>query len=98
MCLPTAQVLVEPDVQRCMSDSDCSSQAGAVCVSPYTPSIAGQIVRIYTKHPPWMGGAENAFVFEGELVDIWESGKYSNMIESARVHLLKLLENKKQSK
>lgn len=59
-----------------MSDSDCS-ESNAVCVSPYTPSTAGQIVRIYTKQPSWTGGSEKAFVFEGELVDIWESGKYS---------------------
>lgn len=44
------------------------------CVTPYTPSVAGQVVRIYARFPSWMDGQEKVFIFEGELVDIWESG------------------------
>jgi S2P endopeptidase len=51
------------------------------CVTPYTPSVAGQVVRIYARFPSWIDigekNNEKVFVFEGELVDIWESGKYS---------------------
>lgn len=43
---------------------------------PYTPSSAGQVVRISAQYPSWIeNGAEKIFIFEGELVDIWESGK-----------------------
>jgi S2P endopeptidase len=48
------------------------------CVTPYTPSVTGQVVRIYARFPNWINnGEEKVFVFEGELVDIWESGKVS---------------------
>lgn len=46
---------------------------------PYTPTTMGQVVRIYTRFPVWLPEGdeynEKVFVFEGELVDIWESGK-----------------------
>jgi S2P endopeptidase len=48
------------------------------CVTPYTPSQSGQVVRVYARMPDWMDLGEDqdkVFVFEGELVDIWESGK-----------------------
>jgi S2P endopeptidase len=49
-----------------------------MCVVPYTPIATGQVVRIYVRYPSWIGNddeREQVFVFEGELVDIWESGK-----------------------
>lgn len=44
---------------------------------PYIPSEAGQIVRLHVRMPPWYPVLEEdkMFIFEGELVDIWESGK-----------------------
>lgn len=45
------------------------------CVTPYTPSVAGQMVRIYARFPSWIKQEDQVFIFEGELVDIWESGK-----------------------
>ena len=70
------QVMISQDSQRCVQDSECSTNEQ--CVTPYTPSAAGQIVRMYTKAPAWKSNepdADKVFVFEGELVDIWESGK-----------------------
>ncbi|KAI8374823.1 hypothetical protein BD560DRAFT_327402 [Blakeslea trispora] len=78
ICLPTLQVLSSTHPERCLDLSDCSQ--GMSCVVPYTPSITGQVVRIYARFPSWLDVSEEknekVFVFEGELVDIWESGKY----------------------
>ncbi|KAI9490393.1 hypothetical protein BDB00DRAFT_837673 [Zychaea mexicana] len=75
-CLPLTQVLISRDSQRCVKNSECA--ATEQCVTPYTPSVAGQIVRVYTKAPAWNNHGQDSdkvFVFEGELVDIWESVK-----------------------
>ncbi|KAI9261401.1 hypothetical protein BDA99DRAFT_511279 [Phascolomyces articulosus] len=75
-CLPMTDVMISQASQRCMKDLECST--GEHCVTPYTPSAAGQIVRVYTKAPAWKSnepGSDKVFVFEGELVDIWESVK-----------------------
>ncbi|CDS10102.1 hypothetical protein LRAMOSA02779 [Lichtheimia ramosa] len=73
LCLPTTQVLVSQDAKRCSSDADC--QVTDQCVTPYTPSTRGQFVRVYIKSSPSDVENTGAFVFEGELVDIWESVK-----------------------
>lgn len=80
ICLPTLKVLAsqeESDVGRCKKAEDCGRQED-MCVVPYTPIATGQVVRIYVRYPSWIGNddeREQVFVFEGELVDIWESGK-----------------------
>ncbi|CAO3586227.1 unnamed protein product [Absidia cylindrospora] len=76
-CLPTIQVLGPRHPERCDNDSECSGQ-GMKCVTPYTPSPSSQVVRVYARMPDWMNLSEDqdkVFVFEGELVDIWESVK-----------------------
>ena len=77
MCLPTLNILASTQRSRCYKSSDCGATAD--CVTPYTPSMRGQIVRIYARFPSWIKteeeNNEKIFVFEGELVDIWESGK-----------------------
>ncbi|CEP08682.1 hypothetical protein [Parasitella parasitica] len=83
ICLPTIPVIASTNPERCYKSSDCSSSSGTEmsCVIPYTPSVTGQVVRIYARFPSWIktGNANNekVFVFEGELVDIWESGNKS---------------------
>lgn len=79
MCLPTLEVLASVNPNRCYKSSDCIGDTTTMdCVTPYTPSVAGQVVRIYARFPSWINqGEEKVFVFEGELVDIWESGKVS---------------------
>jgi S2P endopeptidase len=76
--LPSLQVLASTNPERCYKSTDCAD-SNLHCVVPYTPSIAGQVVRIYAHFPTWVDiGEENnekVFVFEGELVDVWESGK-----------------------
>ncbi|KAI7860358.1 hypothetical protein BDC45DRAFT_454702 [Circinella umbellata] len=75
-CLPMTQVMISRESKRCIQDSECSFNE--YCVTPYTPSSAGQIVRMYTKAPAWKKNemeSDKVFVFEGELVDIWESVK-----------------------
>lgn len=82
VCLPTIPVIASTNPERCYTSSDCSSSSGMdmSCVIPYTPSVTGQVVRIYAQFPSWIKteneNNEKVFVFEGELVDIWESGKY----------------------
>ncbi|KAI8372667.1 hypothetical protein EDC96DRAFT_438569 [Choanephora cucurbitarum] len=71
ICLPTLQVLSSTHPDRCSARSDCAY--GMTCVVPYTPSITGQVVRIYARFPSWLDTDEKVFVFEGELVDIWET-------------------------
>lgn len=65
--------------ERCESDSECSNE-GMKCVIPYSPSIRGQIVRVYARMPYWKmttdDDQDKVFVFAGEIIDIWESGKY----------------------
>ncbi|ORY91217.1 hypothetical protein BCR43DRAFT_498714 [Syncephalastrum racemosum] len=75
-CFTTTDILLAPERQRCNRDTDCL-QTGQRCVMPYTPSEAGQIVRLHVRMPPWYPASEKdkMFVFEGELVDIWESVK-----------------------
>ncbi|KAI8343477.1 hypothetical protein BC941DRAFT_388608 [Chlamydoabsidia padenii] len=76
-CLPTIQVLGPRHPERCENDGECSGK-GMRCVTPYTPSQSGQVVRVYARMPDWMDLGEDqdkVFVFEGELVDIWESVK-----------------------
>ncbi|KAI9310616.1 hypothetical protein BX666DRAFT_1869476 [Dichotomocladium elegans] len=72
-CLPTTQVLMSKEAARCSSDSDCPTSLR--CVTPFTPSTRGQFVRVYTKISPEDEQDARDFVFEGELVDIWESVK-----------------------
>ncbi|KAF7721831.1 hypothetical protein EC973_004094 [Apophysomyces ossiformis] len=76
-CLATLEVLATPDAKRCTLDSECGTMR---CVTPYTPAIEGQMVRIYATLPPWQGvdnERDKVFLFEGELIDIWESVKVS---------------------
>ncbi|CAO3613921.1 unnamed protein product [Cunninghamella blakesleeana] len=78
-CLSTIQVLGARHPERCESDSECSNE-GMKCVTPYSPSIRGQIVRVYARMPYWKitsdDDQDKVFVFAGEIIDIWESGKY----------------------
>ncbi|KAI9304825.1 hypothetical protein BJ944DRAFT_162883 [Cunninghamella echinulata] len=77
-CLSTIQVLGTRHPERCESDSECSGE-GMECVTPYSPSLRGQVVRVYARMPYWKMTSEDdqdkVFVFEGELIDIWESVK-----------------------
>ncbi|KAI8093423.1 uncharacterized protein BX664DRAFT_259342 [Halteromyces radiatus] len=76
-CLPTIQVLGPRHPERCENDDECSGQ-NMRCVTPYTPSQSGQVVRVYARMPDWTDQSDDqdkVFVFEGELVDIWESVK-----------------------
>ncbi|KAG0177923.1 hypothetical protein DFQ28_005282 [Apophysomyces sp. BC1034] len=69
----TIDVLASPDAKRCTTDDECG---GVRCVTPYTPALEGQMVRIYANMPKWHSAGDErdkVFVFEGELVDIWES-------------------------
>lgn len=72
------QVLSSTNPERCYKSSDCTG-VNTECIVPYTPTTMGQVVRIYTRFPVWLPEGdeynEKVFVFEGELVDIWESGK-----------------------
>ncbi|KAG0168978.1 hypothetical protein DFQ30_004081 [Apophysomyces sp. BC1015] len=73
----TIDVLASPDAKRCTTDDECG---GVRCVTPYTPALEGQMVRIYANMPKWHSAGDErdkVFVFEGELVDIWESVKVS---------------------
>ncbi|KAI8384788.1 uncharacterized protein BYT42DRAFT_493632 [Radiomyces spectabilis] len=83
-CLPTIQVLASPGVRRCESDTDCQNESGKRCVTPYTPSVKGQLVRVYARLPEWekteADQQDKVFVFEGELVDIWESVKVGILV------------------
>ncbi|KAI8098207.1 uncharacterized protein B0P05DRAFT_460800 [Gilbertella persicaria] len=98
-CLPTLSVLSSTNTERCNMNLDCSGDMN--CVVPYTPSATGQVVRIYARFPSWIDiGEENnekIFIFEGELVDIWESVKVSLLIPrywilpSSLPHVLELL-------
>ncbi|KAI8875335.1 peptidase M50 [Backusella circina FSU 941] len=102
ICLPTLKVLTlqeEWDVGRCKRTEDCHRQED-MCVVPYTPMATGQVVRIYVRYPSWIGNEderEQVFVFEGELVDIWESVKVSILtprywfLPSSLPHILELL-------
>ncbi|CAO3679861.1 unnamed protein product [Rhizopus microsporus] len=76
-CLSTLPILASKDIPRCKEASDCHGPEMS-CVIPYTPSAAGQVVRIYAQIPSWVESEEadrrRIFIFEGELVDIWESG------------------------
>ncbi|OAD08868.1 hypothetical protein MUCCIDRAFT_76257 [Mucor lusitanicus CBS 277.49] len=102
VCLPTLPVIASTNPQRCYKASDCSSSSGLEmsCVTPYTPSVTGQVVRIYARFPSWIKteneGNEKVFVFEGELVDIWESVKVSLLtprfwfLPSSLPHILEL--------
>ncbi|KAI8070679.1 hypothetical protein BC940DRAFT_331517 [Gongronella butleri] len=75
-CLSTIQVLGARHPERCERDDECS-QPNMKCVTPYTPSASGQVVRVYARMPDWWtnGDRDKVFIFEGELVDIWESVK-----------------------
>ncbi|ORX54473.1 hypothetical protein DM01DRAFT_1335618 [Hesseltinella vesiculosa] len=75
-CLSTIQVLGARHPERCEHDHECS-QPTMKCVTPFTPSPSGQVVRIYARMPDWwsQGDRDKVFIFEGELVDIWESIK-----------------------
>ncbi|KAG0810738.1 hypothetical protein G6F26_001535 [Rhizopus arrhizus] len=79
-CLPTLSVLATKNIPRCYRASDCNG-SDSTCVIPFAPSIAGQVVRIHAQFPSWITNEEvdnkKIFVFEGELVDIWESVKVS---------------------
>ena len=69
-------MLISHESQRCGASAECPESEQ--CVTPYTPSTAGQIVRMYTRTPSWISHGQEVdkvFVFEGELVDIWESGE-----------------------
>lgn len=71
-------MLASTNPERCHKSTDCADN-NSDCVVPYTPSVAGQVVRIYARFPDWVDIGEDdnekVFVFEGELVDVWESGK-----------------------
>ncbi|GAA5797146.1 hypothetical protein HPULCUR_002525 [Helicostylum pulchrum] len=96
VCLPTLQVLSSTHPDRCYNPSDCPS-SDMRCVTPYTPSVAGQVVRIYARFPSWIKQEDQVFIFEGELVDIWESVKVSLLsprfwiLPSALPHILELV-------
>lgn len=53
-------------------------------MTPYTPEAKAQTVRIYRRPPSWETSPaflpDKPFVFVGELVDIWESGKLELML------------------
>ncbi|CAG8805722.1 15254_t:CDS:2, partial [Gigaspora margarita] len=73
-CLPTVPILVNIDVQRCLSDADCSS-ASPICVLPYTPKGYPKPLRIYFKDAPWVqenDDQEKLVLYLGELADVWE--------------------------
>ncbi|KAI9478389.1 MAG: hypothetical protein EXX96DRAFT_483810 [Benjaminiella poitrasii] len=95
MCLPSLQVLASVNPERCYTDKDCENDMS--CVTPYTPSVAGQVVRIYARFPSWTKETEKVFVFEGELIDIWESVKVSILVPrfwilpTSLPHILELL-------
>ncbi|KAI9252680.1 hypothetical protein BY458DRAFT_355365 [Sporodiniella umbellata] len=75
-CLLTLAILGNKNSRRCYRSTDCNHDES--CVTAYMPSSAGQVVRITAQYPGWIeGGTEKTFVFEGELVDIWESVKVS---------------------
>ncbi|KAG1474066.1 hypothetical protein G6F56_000576 [Rhizopus delemar] len=95
-CLPTLPVLATKNRPRCYKASDCNGDEK--CVIPYTPSSAGQVVRISAQYPSWIeNGAEKIFIFEGELVDIWESVKVSLLrprfwiLPTSLPHILELI-------
>ncbi|KAI9357862.1 hypothetical protein BD770DRAFT_321836 [Pilaira anomala] len=96
ICLPTLQVLASTHPDRCYNPSDCLDP-DMLCVTPYTPSVAGQMVRIYARFPSWIKQEDQVFIFEGELVDIWESVKVSLLtprfwiLPSALPHILELI-------
>lgn len=75
-CLATAQTMVSADAVQCLSDADCPGGENSKCVMPYTPSLAGQVVRIHVRLPKWSQQPDlnKVFVFEGDPADIWESG------------------------
>ncbi|KAI7865486.1 hypothetical protein BDF14DRAFT_1875560 [Spinellus fusiger] len=97
LCLPALSVLASRSGQRCTSDNVCLHQ----CITPYTPSTEGQVLRIYTRMPQWMHGSseelEKVFLFEGELVDVWESVKVGLLqprfwiLPTALPHILELM-------
>jgi S2P endopeptidase len=97
--LPSLQVLASTNPERCYKSADCAD-SNLDCVIPYTPSVAGQIVRIYARFPSWINigetNNEKVFVFEGELVDVWESGKMMKLPSSC--FLLVLTYSHSQSK
>ncbi|KAI7906075.1 uncharacterized protein BX663DRAFT_498691 [Cokeromyces recurvatus] len=98
MCLQTLQVLASVNPARCYKDIDCEEN-DMICVTPYTPSVAGQVVRVYAQFPSWVKETDNekVFVFEGELIDIWESVKVSILtprfwfLPTSLPHILELL-------
>ncbi|KAI9025250.1 hypothetical protein CLU79DRAFT_744718 [Phycomyces nitens] len=97
VCLPALDILASRDRKRCTTDDECETK----CITPYMPSTGGQIVRIYARMPSWVNGPaeelDKVFLFEGELVDIWESVKVGILqprfwiLPASLPHILELL-------